>query len=104
MATHQQGVTSRKRKLVENEFNKAVVWNVPDYICLDPTQSLTIGRAFVADIVMHSPRHPAMLSRKHAMLRFDSSSQQWTIEDLKVSLLYHPSFAPSQCLSFRCRV
>lgn len=93
MATQQQESVSRKRKLVENEVNKAIVWNVPDYICLDPTQELIIGRASLADVVMHSPRHPAMLSRKHALLCFDSTSQQWTIEDLKVSFLYHTFYS-----------
>ena len=79
------------------EVSKDVSWNIPDYIFLDPTRSLTVGRTSMADVMMHSPKHPSMLSRKHAMFQFVSSSQQWTIEDLKVL------FTPKTIFYFLCQ-
>ena len=80
---------SKKRKLAAREASRDVSWNVPDCVFLDPSQSLAVGRSALADVLMHSQKHPYMLSRRHAIFRFDSSSQQWTIEDLKVP--YTPS-------------
>ena len=65
---------------------KALTWNVPDSISLDPTQLLTIGRTPSTDVMLHSPKLPSMLSRKHAAITFDPDKQQWSIEDLEVLL------------------
>ena len=87
--TERDSDSKKKRKLAVKEASKDVSWNVPDCVFLEPTQLLTVGRSAAADVLMHSRKHPYMLSRRHATLKFDSSSQQWTIEDLKV--LYTPS-------------
>lgn len=69
---------------------KALAWNVPDSIRLDPTQLLTIGRTPSTDVMLNSPKLPSMLSRKHAAITFDPDKQQWSIEDLEVLLICLP--------------
>ena len=78
------GANSRKRKLVPEETKKEPYWNVPDHVFLDPSKPLIVGRTALADVMMHSPKHPCMLSRRHATLTFDPTSQHWSMEDLEV--------------------
>ena len=78
-------------------------WSVPDIVLLDPAAGpLTIGRGGQADIVLHSPRHPSMLSRVHATLWFDTSSQRWIIVDLEVHVLPQSPFQPISIPIFCC--
>ena len=79
-------ISNRKRKF-EGSSKSVATWNVPEYIHLDPTQSLIVGRTSAADIILHSPKHPSMLSRKHARLQYNLTNQLWTITDLEVSFL-----------------
>ena len=81
---------SKKRK----HANKDLSWNVPDNISLEAMRPLTVGRSTAADIVMQSSKVPSMLSRNHAVLDFNSVTQQWTVEDLKVLPLPPPPPPP----------
>lgn len=107
MTTREQGQpTSAPLKIHSSRKMEAKTqtWNVPDSILLDPTQSLTIGRTPSTDVMLHSPKMPSMLSRKHAAITFDSDKQQWSIEDLQVLLFasYWLPFCTSLLGSNKC--
>lgn len=72
---------------------KNPTWNVPNEIRLVPGTELVVGRcpgknkAGSKSLILHSPKLPSMLSRKHALIKYDTKVKQWTITDLKV--FYH---------------
>lgn len=59
-------------------------WNIPDRVPLTPGREVVVGRCSDASVVMHSPKLPAMLSRRHAALRYSPDNEHWLVEDLKV--------------------
>lgn len=66
-------------------------WNVPDEIQLVARNQLVVGRHpgkskgdGVKTLVLHSPKLPSMLSRRHALIKYDTRSKCWTVTDLKV--------------------
>ncbi len=71
---------------------KKTTWNIPDQIQLFASgREMVLGRCHPASVIMHSPRLPAMISRKHAVLTYNSDQKQWTVEDLKVICLHQVS-------------
>ncbi len=65
---------------------KKVTWSIPDRILLQTNEEMSVGRCHPASIMMHSPRLPSMISRKHATVTYISDSQQWAVKDLQVGL------------------
>ena len=59
-------------------------FNIPDKVPLLPSREFTVGRC-TADVIMHSPKLPSMLSRKHAAIKYNPKNKQWLVEDLEVS-------------------
>lgn len=73
------------RKVIRELKNP--MWNVPDQIRLNPTHQTTIGRCPSSSayrVMMHSPKLPSMLSRKHASIQYNPITRQWEVEDLEV--------------------
>lgn len=73
------------RKVIRELKNP--MWNVPDQIQLNPAHQTTIGRcpsSSVYHVMMHSPKLPSMLSRKHASIQYNPITRQWVVEDLEV--------------------
>ena len=59
---------------------------VPDKIQLLLCAELILGRCpGVAGTTLLSPSLPAMISRKHASIKFVESTSQWVLKDLSVS-------------------
>ena len=89
-----QGVEAKRAAVIQKLMTKSQkpIWNVPDEISLVPNGELVVGRCpgrGVADskaIILHSDKLPSMLSRRHALIKYDTSLKQWTITDLKVKL------------------
>ena len=87
-----QGVEAKRAAVIQKLMTKSKkpTWNVPDEISLVPNGELIVGRCpgkSMADskaIILHSAKLPSMLSRRHALIKYDTSLKQWTITDLKV--------------------
>ena len=61
--------------------------NVPESIQLSLNRETTVGRcasAGTATVVLNSPKLPAMLSRRHASLKYNPKMKEWMVEDLEV--------------------
>lgn len=69
---------------------KNPIWNVPNVIPLEASSELYLGRypgknkEGKKTVILHSQKLPSMLSRRHAMIKYDEGMKQWTITDLKV--------------------
>ena len=73
------------RKVIRELKNP--MWNVPGKIWLNPAHKTTIGRCpsnSAHHVMMHSPKLPSMLSRKHASIQYNPATRQWLLEDLEV--------------------
>lgn len=70
---------------------KNPTWNVPNEIPLAPCAELVLGRCPGKSkgnnkaVILHSPKLPSMLSRRHALIKYDTKLKQWTVTDLKVN-------------------
>ena len=59
--------------------------SVPESIRLSLSGETVVGRCTgTATVVLSSPKLPAMLSRKHASLKYDPTMKEWMVEDLEV--------------------
>ena len=81
------GLAKKMRKEI-----KKPEWNVPESIYLSLSRETTVGRCAsestgTASVVLNSPKLPAMLSRKHASLKYDPKTKGWMVEDLEVYML-----------------
>lgn len=69
---------------------KNPIWNVPNIIHLEPSSEIYLGRCPGKNkegkktVMLHSQKLPSMVSRRHAMIKYDKGVKQWTITDLKV--------------------
>lgn len=76
------------QKVMKNLKNP--IWNVPNVIHLEPSSEVYLGRLPGKNkegkktVLLHSQKLPSMLSRRHAMIKYDDEIKQWTITDLKV--------------------
>lgn len=70
---------------------KNPTWNVPNEIHLVTNSEVVLGRCpgkskgSKKALILHSPKLPSMLSRRHALIKYDANVKQWTITDLKVT-------------------
>ena len=84
------------QKIMKNLKNP--IWNVPDVIHLEPSIEVCLGRCpgkckgRKTSVILHSQKLPSMLSRRHALIKYDAEVKQWTINDLKVLLLNNEIF------------
>ena len=86
------------KKVIKDLKNPS--WNVPNTITLVHSSELLLGRCpgknkggNKATLVLHSQKLPSMLSRRHALMKYDTQLKQWTVTDLKVykvEVLYTP--------------
>ena len=81
-------VALAQQKAMKNLKNP--IWNVPNVIPLEASSELYLGRfpgknkEGKKTVILHSQKLPSMLSRRHAMIKYDEGMNQWTITDLKV--------------------
>lgn len=77
-----QAIARKLRRELKNPM-----WSVPDKIRLNPARETIVGRCAsngTHHVVLHSPKLPAMLSRKHACIHFNPQNKKWLVEDLEV--------------------
>ena len=77
------------QKIMKNLKNPT--WNVPNVIHLEPNSEVYLGRcpgikdkAGKKTVILHSPKLPSMLSRRHTLVKYNTEEKQWTVTDLKV--------------------
>ena len=66
---------------------KNPLWSVPEKIRLNPARETIVGRCAsnsTHQVMLHSPKLPAMLSRKHACIQYNPKNKKWLVEDLEV--------------------